>query len=132
MKERRPALGKGLSALIPDAPDPLAVTRGSQEIDIDLLEPNDCQPRSRMDDEPLDELTQSIKVNGIIQPIIARRLDDHRYQIVAGERRWRAAQRAGLHRVPVVLREIGSDEKQRRLEMALVENVQREDLNPIE
>jgi ParB family chromosome partitioning protein len=132
MKERRPALGKGLSALIPDAPETLAAPRSFLEIDIDLLEPNDYQPRGRMEDERLDELTQSIRVNGIIQPIVARRTDGQRYQIIAGERRWRAAQRAGLHRVPVVLKEIGSDDKQRRLEMALIENIQRENLNPIE
>jgi ParB family chromosome partitioning protein len=101
-------------------------------VDIDLLEPNDYQPRGRMDDEQLAELTQSIARNGIIQPIVARRTEQGRYQIIAGERRWRAAQRAGLHRVPVVLREMGADDKQHRLEVALIENLQRENLNPIE
>jgi ParB family chromosome partitioning protein len=132
MKERRPALGKGLSALIPDAPETFAAPRSWLEIDIALLEPNDCQPRGRLEDERLEELTQSIRVNGIIQPIVARRTEGQRYQIIAGERRWRAAQRAGLQRVPVVLKEVGSDEKRRRLEMALIENIQRENLNPIE
>jgi ParB family chromosome partitioning protein len=132
MKDRRPALGKGLSALIPDAPETIAVPRSWLEIDIDLLEPSDCQPRARVEDERLEELTQSIRVNGIIQPIVARRTEGQRYQIIAGERRWRAAQRAGLLRVPVVLKEVGSDEKRRRLEMALIENIQRENLNPIE
>lgn len=131
MKERRPALGKGLSALIPDAPEPLA-PRAWLEVDIDLLEPNDYQPRAEVDDARLDELTQSIRANGIIQPIVARRTEGQRYQIIAGERRWRAAQRAGLQRVPVVVKEIGAHEKQRRLEMALIENIQRENLNPIE
>jgi ParB family chromosome partitioning protein len=132
MVERRPALGKGLSALIPDAPENLASARVSIEIDIDLLEPNDYQPRGHMEDERLEHLAQSIKANGIIQPIVARQLDQGRYQIIAGERRWRAAQRAGLDKVPVVVKDVTAHEKQRRLEMALIENIQREDLNPIE
>jgi ParB family chromosome partitioning protein len=132
MVERRPALGKGLSALIPDAPDNLASARVSIEIDIDLLEPNDYQPRGHMEDERLEHLAQSIKANGIIQPIVARQLEHGRYQIIAGERRWRAAQRAGLDKVPVVVKDVSAHEKQRRLEMALIENIQRENLNPIE
>ena len=132
MADKKPALGKGLSALIPDAPETLATPRASLDIDIDLLEPNDYQPRGAMEDDRLQELSQSIKANGIIQPIVARRLDSGRYQIIAGERRWRAAQRAGLAKVPVVVRDVGSNEKQRRLEMALIENIQRENLNPIE
>jgi ParB family chromosome partitioning protein len=132
MVERRPALGKGLSALIPDAPENLASARVSIEVDIDLLEPNDYQPRGHMEDERLDHLAQSIKANGIIQPIVARQLDQGRYQIIAGERRWRAAQRAGLDKVPVVVKDVSAHEKQRRLEMALIENIQRENLNPIE
>ena len=132
MADKKPALGKGLSALIPDAPETLAAPRASLDVDIDLLEPNDYQPRGAMEDDRLEELSQSIKANGIIQPIIARRLESGRYQIIAGERRWRAAQRAGLAKVPVVIRDVGSNEKQRRLEMALIENIQRENLNPIE
>jgi ParB family chromosome partitioning protein len=132
MVERRPALGKGLSALIPDAPENLASARVSIEIDIDLLEPNDYQPRGHMEDERLEHLAQSIKANGIIQPIVARQLEQGRYQIIAGERRWRAAQRAGLDKVPVVVKDVSAHEKQRRLEMALIENIQRENLNPIE
>jgi ParB family chromosome partitioning protein len=132
MAERKSALGKGLSALIPDAADTLAMPRSSLEIDIDLLEPNDYQPRGPMEDARLEDLVQSIRANGIIQPIIARKVDQDRYQIIAGERRWRAAQRAGLQKVPVVVKDVGADEKQRRLEMALIENIQRENLNPIE
>jgi ParB family chromosome partitioning protein len=132
MAERRPALGKGLSALIPDAPETLAIARVSIDIDIDLLEPNDYQPRGHMEDERLENLAQSIRSNGIIQPIVVRRLDDGRYQIIAGERRWRAAQRAGLEKVPVVVKDVSAHEKQRRLEIALIENIQRENLNPIE
>jgi len=128
MLERRPALGKGLSALIPDAPEP--VRGGTTEIDIDLLSPNEQQPRLSMDDARLDELTQSIKSNGVLQPILVRR-DGAAYRIIAGERRWRAAQRAGLQRVPVIVREVAPGDKQ-LLELALIENLQRENLNPVD
>jgi ParB family transcriptional regulator, chromosome partitioning protein len=128
MLERRPALGKGLSALIPDAPEP--IRPGVLEIDVDRLSPNDHQPRLQMDDAKLDELAASIKANGVIQPILVRRAGD-RYQIIAGERRWRAAQRAGLRTVPVVVREVSAGDKQ-ILELALIENLQREGLNPVD
>jgi ParB family chromosome partitioning protein len=128
MLERRPALGKGLSALIPDAPEP--IRSGSMEVDIDLLSPNEQQPRLTMDEARLDELAQSIKSKGIIQPILVRR-DGAAYRIIAGERRWRAAQRAGLQRVPVVVRDVTQDDKQ-LLELALIENLQRENLNPVD
>lgn len=128
MLERRPALGKGLSALIPDAPEP--VRSGTMEIDVDLLSPNDHQPRLSMDDGRLEELAQSIKANGIIQPILVRR-DGPAYRIIAGERRWRAAQRAGLQRVPVIVRDVSQGDKQ-LLELALIENLQRENLNPVD
>ena len=87
-----------------------------------------------MDDERIDDLARSIKSNGVIQPIVVRRPagDDHGYEIIAGERRWRAAQRAGLLRVPVVVRDVRAGQEQSLLEMALIENIQREDLNPIE
>lgn len=138
--DKRQALGKGLSALIPDAADALlSPPRASLEVDIDLLEPNDYQPRGPLDSERLDDLARSIKANGIIQPIIARRIETStgpghtaRYQIIAGERRWRAAQLAGLQKVPVVVKEVAAGEKKRRLEMALIENIQRENLNPLE
>jgi ParB family chromosome partitioning protein len=135
--EKRPALGKGLSALIPDVPDPLTGPRSSLEIDVDLIEPNEVQPRTHLDDSRLEDLTRSIKAHGIIQPIIVRRVEtsahgSQRYQIIAGERRWRAAQLAGLTKVPVVVKDIGTGERKRLLEMALIENIQREDLNPIE
>jgi ParB family chromosome partitioning protein len=128
MLERRPALGKGLSALIPDAPEP--VRNGAIEVDIDLLSPNEQQPRLTLDDAKLEELTQSIKSNGIIQPILVRR-DGASYRIIAGERRWRAAQRAGLSRVPVVIRDVSRGDKE-LLELALIENLQRENLNPVD
>jgi ParB family chromosome partitioning protein len=130
--DKRQALGKGLSALIPDMDDTLTTPRVSLDVDIDLLEPNDYQPRSTLADPRLDELARSIRAAGVIQPIVVRRIDSGRYQIIAGERRWRAAQRAGLHKVPVVIKDVAADDHKRRLEMALVENIQREDLNPIE
>jgi ParB family transcriptional regulator, chromosome partitioning protein len=128
MLERRPALGKGLSALIPDVPE--SPRHGATEVDIDLLAPNEQQPRLHMDDVKLEELAASIKANGIIQPILVRRTGET-YRIIAGERRWRAAQRAGLHRVPVVVRDVSAGDKQ-LLELALIENLQREGLNPVD
>jgi ParB family chromosome partitioning protein len=128
MIEKRPALGKGLSALIPDAPERRL---GAMEVDVDRLTPNRVQPRGNVDETSLDELTNSIRSNGIIQPIVVRQNGD-RYEIIAGERRWRAAQRAGLQRVPIVVREIAPGADRSLLEMALVENIQRENLNPID
>jgi ParB family chromosome partitioning protein len=132
MIERRPALGKGLSALIPDAPIAAPVAKpGPLEIDIDLLSPNEQQPRIHIDDSKLDELAASIRANGIIQPIIVRR-SGNAYRIIAGERRWRAAQRAGLLKVPVVVRDVEDGADKKLLELALVENIQRENLNPVD
>jgi ParB family chromosome partitioning protein len=126
--EKRQALGKGLSALIPDAPErPPAST----EVDIHLLVPNTLQPRGQMDDERLAALAKSIKSNGVIQPILVRKVGD-RFHIIAGERRWRAAQRAGLLRVPVNIRDVQAGQERSLLELALIENIQRENLNPID
>src|SRR5262249_51393816 len=128
--EKRPALGKGLSALIPDVPE--APARASAlEADIDHLSPNEFQPRAVVDDERLQELAQSIRMNGVIQPIVVRQVGD-RFQIIAGERRWRAAKLAGLRRVPIVVKEGGTGQERSLLQMALIENIQREDLNPID
>lgn len=146
MADKRPALGRGLSALIPDAAGPTAprpVPQSPQnvpsetELDIDRLTPNPRQPRVVIDDLKLDELAQSIRANGVIQPVIVRKTaasaaapaSQARYEIIAGERRWRAAQRAGLLKVPVVVRDVPDD---KLLEVALIENIQRENLNPIE
>ncbi len=131
--DKRNALGKGLSALIPDAP--LSSPPGDvpvTELEIDALAPNDLQPRLHMDDARLEELTASIRSHGVIQPIVVRKTDDG-FRIIAGERRWRAAKRAGLTRVPVVFKEVAGDRaSQNLLELALIENIQREDLNPID
>jgi ParB family chromosome partitioning protein len=101
---------------------------GSYQVDIDLIDPNPYQPRTRFREEALEELSRSIQASGIIQPIVLRKMGA-RYHIIAGERRWRAAQRAGLQRVPAVLRDIPDEQV---LELTLVENLQREDLNPVE
>lgn len=129
-QEKRSALGRGLSALLPEGPafGKDSAPSSPTEIDIDLLHPNPKQPRLSLDEGRLDELAASIRGNGIIQPILVRR-KGKTYEIVAGERRWRAAQRAGLLRVPVVVRDV-TDEK--LLEVALIENIQRENLNPID
>ena len=129
MADKRPALGRGLSALIPDAPPaPVPAAERTLDVDVDRLRPNRFQPRTTIDEGKIDELARSIKANGIIQPIVVRKADEG-YEIVAGERRWRAAQRAGLLKVPVAVRDIPDD---RLLAAALIENIQREDLNPIE
>ena len=133
MAETRKALGRGLHALIPELPplDPARETPPVSEVDLDLLHPNQDQPRGSAEGPALEELAQSIRAHGVIQPIVvARRRDGGEgYEIIAGERRWRAAQRAGLLRVPVVIRDIPET---RRLELALIENIQRENLNPME
>lgn len=157
MADKRPALGRGLSALIPDAAGPTAprgaapeatqllVNERPTELDIDRLTPNPRQPRVVIDDLKLEELAQSIRANGVIQPVIVRKAPAFapdgvpagkpespgtaRYEIIAGERRWRAAQRAGLLKVPVVVTDVPDD---KLLEVALIENIQRENLNPIE
>jgi ParB family chromosome partitioning protein len=124
----RRVLGRGLSALLSDRPAAMS-SEEMVEIDTDLIEPNNFQPRTNFNEEKLEELAQSIKANGVIQPLLVRRVDDDKYQLVAGERRWRAAQRAGLLRVPCVVKEIPED---KMLELALVENIQRQELNAIE
>jgi ParB family transcriptional regulator, chromosome partitioning protein len=125
MTTTKKALGRGLSALIRTGD---SGQEGVREVDIDLLQPNRFQPRSDFDEGKLNELAQSIKTNGVLQPLLVRKVQDH-YEIVAGERRWRAAQLAGLFRIPVVVRAVRDE---RLLEVALVENIQRENLNPVE
>ena len=129
MAKTRQALGRGLSALIPDIPPPPQARERPTEVDLDRLTPNRFQPRTVMDASKLEELSRSIRSSGVIQPIVVRRLNADAFEIVAGERRWRAAQQAGLLRVPVVVRDVADD---KLLELALIENLQRENLNPIE
>mgnify|MGYP002526689644 CR=1 FL=1 len=128
MAKTRQALGRGLSALIPETPLPQS-REGQTELDLDRLTPNRFQPRTIIDEPKLQELTRSIQRSGVIQPIVVRRLDGDRFEIVAGERRWRAAQKAGVRRVPVFVRDVPDD---KLLEIALIENLQRENLNPLE
>jgi ParB family transcriptional regulator, chromosome partitioning protein len=148
----RNALGRGLSALIrepesqphqPQPPVPAAQSVGAgaaaaapalapsdvfAQVDIDLIDPSPFQPRTRFREEALEELSRSIRASGIVQPLVVRRIGN-RYQLIAGERRWRAAQRAALARVPAIVRDVRDE---MALEMTLVENLQREDLNPVE
>lgn len=123
---QRKALGRGLSALL-GTPD--LENEQLRELDIDRILPNSHQPRKNFDEDSLNELANSIRVHGVVQPIVVRPLEDGFFQLIAGERRWRAAQRAGLHRIPAVVREAGAHAA---LEIALIENLQREDLNPME
>ncbi len=138
-------LGKGLSSLIPnkkmvsEAPtsvnetihvQPLAVNNaGTQKISLQLIEPNKDQPRQKFDDTSLAELVSSIKVHGILQPLVVSPLPGGRYQLVVGERRWRAAKQLELAEVPAIVRPV---DEQQKLELALIENIQRQDLNPLE
>ncbi|MBS39099.1 MAG: hypothetical protein CML90_00415 [Rhodobiaceae bacterium] len=137
---KKKGLGKGLAALIGEKEslgNDINKTndvsnqnlRQSDEIPIEFLHPNKNQPRKLFDEEKIDELSQSIKQKGLILPILVKKIDENNYQIIAGERRWRASQKAGLHDVPVIIKNLDDKEI---LEIALIENMQREDLNPIE
>lgn len=126
---QRKALGRGLSALL-GTPTPEGIeSEKLREIDIDRIVPNTQQPRKHFNEDALNELADSIRTHGLIQPVVVRALPENLYELIAGERRWRAAQRAGLVRLPALVREPGEDSS---LEIALIENLQREDLNPIE
>jgi ParB family chromosome partitioning protein len=128
MNGKRKALGRGLSSLIPD-PQPVSPLRAPVEIDLDRIRPNPLQPRSSFDEEAILALANSLKNNGVLQPVLVRPAGDGQFELVAGERRWRAAERAGLTKIPAVVRDIPDD---RLLEHALIENLQRQDLDPIE
>ena len=130
LEGRSRGLGRGLSALLGES-ESGAPAGGAREIPIELIRPNPAQPRSDFDDAELDELAASVRAKGVLQPILVRpsRSAEGEFQIVAGERRWRAAQRAGLTAVPALVRELEDEET---LEIALIENVQRTDLNPLE
>ncbi|KXX70175.1 ParB/RepB/Spo0J family partition protein [Flammeovirga sp. SJP92] len=144
--KKRKALGKGLGAILGDSNKTetssstalkevenqttnITVVEKLDEISIDYVERNPFQPRLEFQDEALKELADSIRVQGIIQPITVRKLTDQQYQIISGERRWRASKMAGLEKIPAYIK--GANDTQ-MLEMALIENIQREDLNPIE
>ena len=150
----RKALGRGLSSLIPQAParkrtrpqspsktavtdpvaDPIptesvASKSGPSEIDLDRIRPNRDQPRKDFDETALEELAESLKAQGVIQPVVVRSVEDGKYELIVGERRWRAAQRAGLLKIPALVRDVSDNQL---LEIALIENIQREELNPLE
>ena len=127
-KER--GLGKGLGALLGDAAlQTQQEGQGSFSLPISQVQPGLNQPRKRFEQEALDELTESVRTYGVVQPLTVRRLSSGYYQIIAGERRWRAAKAAGLKEVPAVV--IEADDR-KVMEIGLIENLQREDLNPIE
>lgn len=124
---KKKALGKGLKAFLPENYGILREERYA-ELDIEMLKPNPLQPRKKIDPDSLDELARSIRTSGILQPIVVVPQEDG-YMIIVGERRWRAAQKAGLNKIPALIRDVPKDQQ---IEASLVENLQREDLNPIE
>jgi ParB family transcriptional regulator, chromosome partitioning protein len=124
---KKQALGKGLQAFLSEEYGILKEERFA-ELDIEMLRPNPSQPRKRFDQESIDELASSIKESGVLQPIVVVPEEDY-YKIIIGERRWRASQKIGLKRVPVIIRTMG---KEKQIEASLIENLQREDLNPME
>ena len=135
MAAKKRGLGRGLDALLAgsseDSPEE-AVEKGSaslRDLPVDLIQPGRYQPRTGMDPEALQELADSIRSQGVVQPVVVRGIGDGRYELIAGERRWRAAQKAGLHEIPAVIRDIPD---QAAIAMALIENIQRQDLNPLE
>jgi ParB family transcriptional regulator, chromosome partitioning protein len=126
-KAPKPGMGRGLAAILPES-------HGEDvgellELPVDLIRPNPKQPRTRFDPEALAGLTASIGASGVVQPLLVRPLADGGYELIAGERRWRAAQEAGLEKVPAIVRD---SEQSERLQVALIENMVREDLNPVE
>jgi ParB family chromosome partitioning protein len=135
MSTQKKALGRGLGALIPSKPvAPAAASAtpssGFAEVRLEQISPNPYQPRRTFNDAGIEELSRSVREHGIIQPLVVTKLGDNKYRLIAGERRFRAAQRAGLATVPVVIKETMADTD--ILQVALIENIQREDLNPIE
>jgi len=130
---RKRGLGRGLSSLIPDTPADLgsANENDGPNISIEMLKPSPMQPRRRFSEEELNGLAESIRAKGVMQPLLVRASSEHsgEYEIIAGERRWRAAQRAGIHELPVIIRDLSDRET---LEVALLENIQREDLSALE
>lgn len=122
-------LGRGLDALLAANDEPRQTEAATRELAANLLRPGRYQPRTRMDPASIESLADSIRAQGVIQPILVRPLSDGQFEIIAGERRWRAAQAAGLRQVPVVVRDVPDNAA---LAMALIENIQREDLNPLE
>ncbi|PYQ30771.1 MAG: chromosome partitioning protein ParB [Acidobacteria bacterium] len=130
MSTQKKALGRGLGALIPTRAAEAPLASGLAEILVEQITPNPYQPRKTFNEASIEELARSVREHGIVQPLVVTRIGDHKYRLIAGERRFRAAQRAGLGKVPVVIKESTTDSDV--LQIALIENIQREDLNPIE
>jgi len=133
MNDKRKALGRGLESLLPGRGGPTVVPGvqkgGGRDIPVDMVDPNPYQTRSHVREESLKELAESIKVSGVVQPVVVRPLPSGRFQLVAGERRWLASKRAGKTTIPAVVREISNEQA---MEITIIENLQREDLNPVE
>lgn len=125
---KKPRLGRGLDALLGEPPDPVDA-QSVTHVPVELLDRGRYQPRKRFDEQSLRELADSIRSSGVVQPLVVRPLAQGRYELIAGERRWRAAQLAGLDRVPVVVRELSDAAA---LAVSLIENIQREDLSAVE
>lgn len=136
INDKRKALGRGLESLLPSRPlnQPIAMpaaqaTAAAQEIPVDSIDPNPYQTRRRINETALEELTESIRASGVVQPVVLRPVANGRYQLVAGERRWHASKRAGKTTIPAVVRQISNEQA---MEITIIENLQREDLNPVE
>jgi ParB family chromosome partitioning protein len=127
MAAKRAGMGRGLAAILPETA--AGAVGELRELPVGLVKPNPSQPRTQFDQEALDALASSIETSGVVQPLLVRPLHDGSYELVAGERRWRAAQQAGLDKVPAVVRD---SEQSERLQVALIENMVREDLNPVD
>src|SRR5262245_33718841 len=137
---KRKALGKGLSSLIPSslpsstaanspAPPTSSVRPFEFKLEVSKIRPNPRQPRQSFDEGGLEELARSLKAQGVLQPVVVRPAAHGAYELIAGERRWRAAQRAGIHQIPAIVRDVSDSHL---LQLALIENLQREELNAIE
>src|SRR6266404_1354059 len=136
IQDKRKGLGRGLDSLLPGRPVPTPVpvpsaqTMGNQqEVSVDLIDPNPYQTRRRIDEVALNELTESIRISGVLQPVVLRHGEAGRFQLVAGERRWLASKRAGKATIPATIRQISNEQA---MEITIIENLQREDLNPVE
>lgn len=129
MVAKKRGLGRGLEALLPKKEKVAPLKTGLEEIPIEFIQPGKYQPRTYFAEDSIAELSDSIKAQGVIQPIVLRPIADDRYEIIAGERRWRAAQLAGIDKIPAVIRTVDDESA---LAMSLIENIQREDLNPLE
>lgn len=126
--KKKPALGRGLGSLMGEAQSETGYIASDTEIPIEKIVPNPDQPRTHFNESQLEELSESIKANGVLQPLLVRKKGDH-YEIIAGERRYQASKIAGLEKLPVIVKEV---DDRKMLELALIENLQRSDLNPIE